>query len=118
MLEPQSFGFGSRVGDLFLGEPNISPVEYRQLYQQYVYGIFNRVIIPAAHARFRGSRPNVFSRNLLIRSPSPCHVTLSIKAYDSLFVMPLPKPEPRILARGCGNASVGEYGILLLVNKS
>ena len=56
-------------------------------YQQYVYGIRNRLAIPGAHIRLTGSRFRLFSLNLLIISPRPCHVIISTKAYDMKFVM-------------------------------
>ena len=87
--------------------------DYRT-YQQYVYGIRNRLAIPGAHIRLTGSKFKLFSLNLLIMSPRPCHVIISTKAYDMKLVMLVSALDDCILARGWGKACVGDQGILLV----
>lgn len=73
--------------------------EYKT-YQQYVYGIRNRLAIPGAHIRLTGSRFKLFSLNLLIISPRPCHVIISTKAYVMKFVRLASAFDDWMFARG------------------
>lgn len=59
-----------------------------------------------------GSRPRQSLRNLLIRSPKPCHVNMSTRIYDMKFVMVGSALEDCTLASGWGNCCVGDHGIL------
>ena len=59
-----------------------------------------------------GSSPRLFSLNLLMISPRPCQVSISTRAYEMKFVIPVSVFENSMFARGCGKAWVGDQGML------
>lgn len=74
----------------------------RGSHQQYVQGIFSRLRTPGPHMTLIGSKPRTRSRNRFIRSPKPCQVIISTKAYEMKFVMFTSAFEDWIFARGWG----------------
>ena len=72
-------------------------------HQQYVCGIFNLSIIAGLETKLIGSRLSISLRNLLIKSPNPCQVSISTRMYDMKLVMVASVLEDWIFANGWGN---------------
>lgn len=84
----QSFGFGINAGDLTLISVHVKQdCEKGQPHQQYVCGIFILSIMAGLPIKLMGSKLRTSLRNLLIKSPNPCHVSISTRIYDMKLVI-------------------------------